>query len=104
MDNLLNKLPDELPEELFETLAQSASVHIERIVSRGHVSPAQGWCDQDRHEFVLLVKGAARLEFDAGYEVEMGPGDWLEIPAHRRHRVTWTDPDQPTVWLAIHYP
>jgi cupin 2 domain-containing protein len=31
------------------------------------------------------------------------PGDYLLIPAYRRHRVEWTDPTQPTVWLALHY-
>ena len=31
----------------------------------------------------------------------LGPGDWLEIAAHRRHRVEWTDPTTPTVWLAV---
>ncbi|MGD8579002.1 MAG: cupin domain-containing protein [Lysobacterales bacterium] len=103
MDNLLKNLPTDLPEELFETLVQSETVHVERIVSRGHVSPAGDWYDQERNEFVLLLQGAARLEFKEGYEVELEPGDWLGIPAHRKHRVAWTDPDQPTIWLAVHY-
>jgi len=30
------------------------------------------------------------------------PGDWIEIPPHVRHRVEWTETDEPTVWLAIH--
>jgi len=25
------------------------------------------------------------------------------IPARCRHRVEWTDPDQETVWLALHH-
>ena len=103
MDNLLANLPDELPDERFETLVETGAVRIERIVSRGHASPAVGWYDQDRAEWVLLVRGAARLAFDDGREVELGPGDWLEIPAHRKHRVAWTDPDTETVWLAVHY-
>jgi cupin 2 domain-containing protein len=103
MDNLLANLPDELSDEWFETLVETGAVRIERIVSRGHASPAVGWYDQDRAEWVLLVRGAARLAFDDGREVELGPGDWLEIPAHRKHRVAWTDPDTETVWLAVHY-
>ena len=103
MDNLLANLPDELSDERFETLVETGAVRIERIVSRGHASPAVGWYDQDRDEWVLLVRGAARLAFDDGREVELGPGDWLEIPAHRKHRVAWTDPDTETVWLAVHY-
>lgn len=104
MDNLFTKLPAELPEEFFETLVRSDAVHIERIVSRGHASPADGWYDQDRNEWVMVVQGAARLAFEDGREVHMGRGDWLEIPAHQKHRVAWTDPDQETVWLAVHYP
>lgn len=95
--------PAELPEELFETLLRSDSVHIERIVSRGHATPAGEWYDQDRDEFVLLVQGAARLAWADGGEVELRPGDWLNIPARRKHRVTWTDPDSDTVWLAVHF-
>lgn len=35
---------------------------------------------------------------------EMGlPGSFIDIPAHRRHRVEWTSPDDPTIWLAVHY-
>ena len=35
--------------------------------------------------------------------VEMRAGDYLNIPARRRHRVEWTAPDGPTVWLAVFY-
>ena len=104
MDNLFAELPVELPEELVATLVRSDAVQIERIVSRGHASPAEGWYDQDRNEWVAVLRGAARLVFDDGREVRMGPGDWLDIPAHRKHRVAWTDPEQETVWLAVHYP
>lgn len=103
MKNLLRNIPDDLPTELFETLVLSDSVHIEHIVSKGHSTPAGEWYDQDRNEFVLLLKGAARLEFADGSENEMGPGDCLEIPAHRKHRVAWTSPEAETIWLAIHY-
>ncbi len=71
---------------------------------RGHASPDDVWYDQDRNEWVLLAQGAARLVFDDGREVDMKPGDWLEIPAHQKHRVAWTDPARETVWLAVHYP
>jgi len=103
MQNLLIDIPDALPEELFETLVQTGSVQIERIISKGHTSPEKGWYDQDRNEFVLLLKGAARLEFEDGRAVSMGPGDCLEITAHVKHRVVWTDEEGETVWLAVHY-
>ena len=101
--DLLADLPDGLPEELVETLAESGSVRIERIVSTGHASPEGFWYDQPRSEFVLVLQGRARLDFDDGESLDLAPGGWAGIPAHRRHRVAWTTPDEPTVWLAVHY-
>ena len=101
--DLLRDLPADLPEELIETLVESDSVRIERIVSTGHASPEGFWYDQPRAEFVLVLQGRARLDFDEGESLELAPGGWVDIPAHRRHRVAWTTPDEPTVWLAIHY-
>lgn len=74
LNRLLENIPDDLPEELFETLVETDGIHIERIVSRGHTSPEQGWYEQDRKEFVLLLKGGARLEFEDGRSVSMGVG------------------------------
>jgi cupin 2 domain-containing protein len=67
------------------------------------VSPKSGWYDQARNEFVLLLQGAARIEFEDGTMAELAAGDWLDITAHRRHRVAWTDTNEDTVWLAVHY-
>jgi len=100
--NLFADLPADLPNELVQTLLFATSLRIERIVSHGHTSPDGFWYDQVQHEFVVLLKGAARLRFEDG-EVEMTPGSFLNIPAHRRHRVEWTDPHQPTIWLAVFY-
>ena len=103
MKNLLQNIPESLPEELFETLVKTGTVHIERIVSRGHTSPEDGWYDQNKNEFVLLLKGAARLEFEDGSVIGLGAGDCLEIAPHQRHRVAWTDNESETVWLAVFY-
>jgi len=103
MKNLLANIPDKLPEELFETLVQTENIHIERIVSKGHRSPKEGWYEQDKNEWVLLLKGAARLEFEDGRELSMGPGDCLEIPAYQRHKVLWTDPDFDPKQSAFYY-
>ena len=102
MKNLFADLPAHLPEELIQTLLSTPQVRIERIVSQGHVSPPGFWYDQDEHEWVLLIQGAARLRFDDEV-VELKPGDFLNIPAHRKHRVEWTSPDELTIWLAIYY-
>jgi cupin 2 domain-containing protein len=100
--NLLANISCELPEELFTTLLQSPGVRIERIVSHGHQSPDGFWYDEPTGEWVIVLKGAARLEFEDG-TLEMGPGDFINIPAHQKHRVAWTTSDEPTIWLAVHY-
>ena len=48
------------------------------------------------------MRGAARIRFEDG-TVEMKPGDFVNIPAHQKHRVEWTTPDEPTIWLAVFY-
>lgn len=104
MPGLFQQIPVDLPEELVETLCQSGDMRIERIVSRGHASPPGFWYDQEQHEFVLLVSGRARLAYaDGTPPVDLGPGDWLVIPARRKHRVAWTDPELDTIWLAVFY-
>jgi cupin 2 domain-containing protein len=104
MHNLLTNLPAALPDERFDTLLSAEGLTIERIVSLGHVSPPGFWYDEPRHEWVLVVEGAARLRFEDEPEpVELRRGDCLNIPAHRRHRVEWTQPDGPTIWLAVYY-
>lgn len=101
--NLFAGLPSRLPDESFTTLLDAPGVRVERIVSHGHASPDGSWYDQEQGEWVVVLKGAARLGFEDGTAVELGPGDSLDIPAHRRHRVEWTTPDGLTVWLAVHY-
>ena len=104
MKNLFADRPTDLPEEFVEVLAENKHVRIERIVSTGHASPEGFWYDQDESEWVVVLKGKARLLFEGEEEpLAMGPGDCVNIPAHKRHRVEWTDPDQPTIWLAVYY-
>jgi len=101
-NNLFTDLPENIPDELLTTLLKAANIRIERIVSHGHVSPDGFWYDQDEHEWIIVLKGAARLQFEDSI-VEMKPGDFVNIPAHRKHRVEWTTPDEPTIWLAVFY-
>jgi cupin 2 domain-containing protein len=102
--NLFESSPAHLPDEPMTTLLDAGSVRTKRIVSHGHVSPPGFWYDQDQHEWVLVLRGRARLRFEEDDQpVEMGPGGFVNIPAHKRHRVEWTTPDEPTVWLAVHY-
>lgn len=100
--NLFANIPVNLPDELTETLAESPAVRIERIVSHGHASPAGFWYDQEENEWVVVLKGKAKLLFEGDDKpLELGPGDFVNIPAHKRHRVDWTTPDEPTIWLCI---
>ncbi len=87
-----------------ETLVSSGRVRIQKIISDSHASPESFWYDQDENEWVLLLKGSAALRFEEKEGlVLLEPGDWVDIPAHVRHRVEWTDPKQKTVWLAVFY-
>lgn len=100
--NLFSNIPANLPDELMETLLQTDSVRIERIVSQGHTSREGFWYDQDQSEWVVVLKGAAKLRFEDEV-IDMKPGDFINIPAHRKHQVEWTSPDEATIWLAVHY-
>ncbi|HEX3314334.1 MAG TPA: cupin domain-containing protein [Gemmataceae bacterium] len=102
LTDLFRDVPQHLAEESFETLLESAEVRIERIVSQGHASPEGFWYDSPRHEWVAVLRGASRLRFE-DETIEMRPGRFVHIVAHRKHRVDWTTPDEPTIWLAVHY-
>lgn len=102
--NVFADVPDRLDGEQIVELLSTAAIRIERIVSTGHASPPEFWYDQDRPEWVMLLAGSAGLLFDGETEPRrLAPGDYIHIGAHRRHRVAWTDPAQPTIWLAIHH-
>ncbi len=86
------------------TIAAADTMKIERIVSKGHQSPPDFWYDQAQTEWVMVLQGRAKVRFKKdGTIAELLPGDHLIIPAHVQHRVEWTDPDQETIWLAVHY-
>ena len=101
--NLFAAIPADIPQEIFTDLVQAGHVTIKRIVSRGQASPVTGWYDQDEHEWVLVLAGAADIAFGNGDPVRLEKGSYLNIPAHTRHRVAWTSPDTETIWLAVHY-
>jgi cupin 2 domain-containing protein len=89
-------------EQLTRLLARPG-VRIERIVSQGQASPPGFWYDEPQCEWVILLTGQARLRFeDEAADRVLKPGDFVEIVPHRRHRLAWTDPDGPTIWLAVH--
>lgn len=99
IENMFSHIPDSLSEELFDTILETNYVRIERIVSKGHCSPKDFWYDQDELEWVLLIKGAARIQFTDHF-VELRTGDYIPIAPHQKHRVDWTS-DEETIWLAL---
>ena len=102
--NVFANVAHRLAEEQIVELLSARNVRIERIVSTGHATPPDEWYDQDRAEWVLLVAGAAGLIFEGEAEpLRLEPGSYVHIEAHIRHRVAWTDPSMPTIWVAIHY-
>jgi len=101
--NLLTGIDPSASAELFQDLLTLPGVRIERIVSTGQASPAGFWYDQGWAEWVLVVAGSAAVQFEDEAEARsLAPGDYLYIAPNRRHRVIWTAPDLPTVWLAVH--
>ena len=102
--NIFTKAPQNLgKEESFELLVKNDTVMIERIISKGQKSPESDWYDQEKNEWVMVLKGKAMLFFEDQTSVQLNEGDFINIPAHKKHRVAWTDPDNETIWLAVHY-
>lgn len=89
-------------QEFVEVIEQTKFVRIERIVSTGQCSPPGFWYDQDEVEWVSVISGEGHLRILGTTElIRLKPGDWITIPAHQKHRVEWTDPTQPTIWIAV---
>lgn len=102
--NIFSKTPQNLEkEEFFELLIKNDTVMIEKIISKGQKSPGSDWYDQEKNEWVMVLRGKAVLSFEDQASVQLNEGDFINIPAHKKHRVAWTDPDNETIWLAVHY-
>ena len=101
--NILQGIPEKLSEEYFEEIISSDQFKLERIVSEGHKSPKDFWYDQEKDEFVMLISGSAEIQFENEPAVQLVQGDYLIIPAHKKHRVEKTDLIQQTIWLALHF-
>jgi cupin 2 domain-containing protein len=103
INNVFSGLNSAAEEEYFTELLRGRDFRLERIVSTGQATPSGEWYDQDWDEWVILLGGAATLEFSGDPRLyPLAPGDYLFIPAHCRHRVAWTAPGQASVWLALH--
>jgi len=101
--NIFNEIPKNLQDELFEDIIKTDDVKIQRIVSYGHTSPKSGWYESKRKEWVIVLKGEAILSFEHKENVKLNAGDYINIPAFKKHKVSWTLANAETIWLAVHY-
>ncbi|MCD6433077.1 MAG: cupin domain-containing protein [Sulfurimonas sp.] len=103
MNNIFKNIPPTQKDEFFENIFSKDGLKIERIVSKGHISPEFGWYDQDSDEWVIVLEGEAILSFEDSDDMKLCSGDYINIPAHTKHKVSWTTPEKETIWLAVHY-
>ena len=101
--NIFEQIPVNLEKEAFETLIQTKQLKIERIVSLGHASPEVGWYDQEKNEWVMVIRGEATVAFENEKPVHLKEGGYINIPAHKKHKVIKTHLEKETLWLAVHY-
>lgn len=96
-----NIIIDKSKEQFFELL-KNDNIKIEKIVSNGQSSPINFWYEQEKNEFVLILKGNAIIEYESS-EFILNEGDYVNIKAFTKHRVKYTNQTQPTIWLAVFY-
>ncbi len=83
--------------EYFEPLLRQRNLVIERILSSA--SPEPGEYVQAQDEWVVLLRGSARLRVAAEI-LELTVGDWLFLPAGLAHTVERSAAG--SLWLAVH--
>lgn len=67
-------------DEVFEDILKRPGLRIERIVSRGHTTPADKPYVQSWDEWVLVIQGSARLLLEEREEQLLETGAHLLIP------------------------
>ena len=101
--NIYAKVTSVKDKESFQTLLVNKKLKIERIISQGQVTAQGKWLKEARDEWVILLKGAAKLRFrNESRLIKLKAGDYLLIPANTSHRVEWTSPRHKTIWLAVY--
>lgn len=101
--NIFANIPKKLDDELFEDIISNETLKIQRIVSQGHTTDKFEWYDQDSDEWVILLQGEAVLSFEDEDDINLKSGDYINIPAHKKHKVSWTKRDEKTIWLAVQH-
>jgi len=102
--NLFSPVAQADAAETVDVLLARPGLRLERIVSFWPGKPAGFLVRPAGSRVGAVAEGAALLRFaDEAEPRRLMPGDFVEIAPHRRHRVDWTDPEQPTLWLAVFY-
>lgn len=101
--NIFKQIPKDRTDEVFEDIIKTEQVRIERIISEGHYTPEGDWYDQTENEWVTVLQGEGVIEYIDGTTLTLGVGDYVDIPAHVKHRVKSTSTTSITVWLAVFY-
>ena len=103
-----NLLQEALPSKGYETeriLLEGDRWWLTLINSNEASTPSGEWMSQETFEWVLLLRGSARISCDnPSEEIDPSLGDHWFCPPHRRHRVERTDPSPGTLWLALLWP
>lgn len=90
-------------EEFQETLLKGKGFEMERIVSRGQVTPKGEWLESSKDEWVLLLQGEAEIMYsDMSVDLLLS-GDYVLIPSGRAHKVMRTSVKPECVWLTIYH-
>ena len=101
--NIFTNIPKQMNGEIFENIISKDSIKIQKIISKGDTTPKNKWYDQEDDEWVIIMQGEAILSFENQKDIKLKTGEYINIPAHTKHRVSWTIETQETIWLAIHY-
>jgi len=103
-NNIYSHIPNSKRKEVFQALLHNKNVKIERIISCGQATKKDKWLKTRHVEWVILLKGAAKLKFRKNNRLfNLKSGDYILIPANTPHRVEWTHPRTKTIWLAVHF-
>lgn len=97
--NLFDVIPSTSNNEIFVDLLKNDNIHIEKIISYGQVTPIDEPYVQSHDEWVVVLKGMAKLRLDNNDYI-LDEGEHLFIPKNTKHWVTYTE--NPTIWLALH--
>jgi len=101
--NIFANIASSVNGEVFEDIISKENIQIQRIISSPNSGDTSKWYDQDTDEWVIVLQGSAIITFENKDKTHLNAGDYLNIPAHTKHQVSWTTPDEKTIWIAIHY-